>query len=413
MTKAMNVKGSETDGFPGDSRVDELIEKVRELRPLLQKNAPLGEKQRSPMKEVVHAIDELGIFRALQPTRWGGMGMSATGLSRLQMEVAKGDPSISWVVQILNGQTWVATLGSDRLQEAIFGATDDEVLICGAYNPPGKAKKVDGGYLVSGAWPYSSGSRQGNWVQAGVSITEGEEKAVTAGINMAYLRIEEVTIKDTWYVTGMQGTGSDTIVAEDVFVPDERVVITMEEPFGLHKPGKKHVGAPSDYMPVVPVVRSSGLAQIVGAAEYMLELVEADAPKKPIITTFITKRTDSANYMHELGEAAAKIDNARLLVLDATRKVDELGLTQSSFTPLQAATHKAQCAQAVNLLHSAIEQLMFLAGSSAFLLDKPIQRYWRDSHVALRHIQNIPYIAYEIYGRDRLGVDNITPPGAY
>mgnify|MGYP003700490179 CR=1 FL=1 len=409
------MNSTQNTGFPGDEKVDRLIEIVRELRPLLQKNAPMGEKQRSPMQEVVDALDEHNIFRMLQPTRWGGLGISPTGFARVQMEIAKGDPSISWVVQILNGQTWVATLGTDELQESMFSSDPDkQVLICGAYNPPGKAEKVDGGYIVNGAWPYCSGSRQGNWVQSGCVITDEESgKPVTAGINMAYFPIEEGTIKDTWFVTGMQGTGSDTIVAKDVFVPDERMVVTAERPFGDHYEGKKHVGAPSDYIPVVPMVRSTGLAQLVGAAEYMLELVEEDAPKKPIVTTTITKRTDSGNYMYNLGKAASEIDSAKKLMLDACRQVEELGLERKKFTTLEAGQHKGQCSQVTDLIHSAIERLMFLAGSSSFSLDKPIQRYWRDVHVGLRHVTNIPYVGYEIYSRDRLEVENISPPGAY
>ncbi len=78
------------------------------------------------------------------------------------------------------------------------------------------------------------------------------------------------------------------------------------------------------------------------------------------------------------------------------------------------AKHKAQCAQIVDLIHNSIESLMFISGSSAFLHSNPLSRYWRDIHVGLRHVTNVPMLSYEIYGRDRLGVTpNISPPGAY
>src|SRR3546814_2279448 len=72
---------------------------------------------------------------------------------------------------------------------------------------------------------------------------------------MVYIPFSQLEIKDSWYVTGMQGTGSDTSVAKDVFVPDHLMVM-MDKPFGYVEPGKKHYGAPSDRVPVVPVVRS-------------------------------------------------------------------------------------------------------------------------------------------------------------
>ena len=191
-------------------------------------------------------------------------------------------------------------------------------------------------------------------------------------------------------------------------------MVTMDKPFGHIEEGKKHTGAASDFLPVVPTVRATGIAQLLGAAEYMLELTEADAKTKPIITTTYAKRTDSHVHVAEIGRIAALLDNARILLFDATGQLDAAAVIGRKFSQLEAAKHKAQCATIVELIHSAVEKIMFLAGSSAFSLDKPIQRYWRDVHVGLRHVQNIPQLGFEIYGRDRLGVaPNISPPGAY
>lgn len=398
-----------TTGF-ADEKVDGLIEKIRALRPMLQENAPQGEKLRTLTPEVDAAMRQLGIFNLLTPTRWGGGGLSCTAFCRVQMELAKGDPSVSWVSQIINGTTMIATMASDTIQEALFG--DGPTTVCSAYNPPGKARKVDGGYRVSGAWPYSSGSRQAKWIQAGCLIEESDAPVVP-GINMAYMRMSDIQIRDSWYVTGMQGTGSDTTVAEDIFVADD-MMVTMDKPYGYVEPGKKHVGAPTDNMAVVPTVRATGLAQLVGAAEYMLELVERDAPKKPVVTTTFARKTDSHVIVHHLGKVAAQLDNAKLLLFAVNGQIDDAALEGRQFTPLEAATHKAKCAQIVELVHASIEQLMFIAGSSAFSLSNPLQRYWRDVHMALRHVTNLPHLSYEIYGRDRLGVEpNISPPGAY
>ena len=110
----------QTWGFR-DELVPEILEKVRALRPLLRKNAAAGEAQRSPTDEVIEAIDELGIWWMIVPRRWGGLGLSATAMAQINAELAKGDPSVAWVSQILNGTTWVGTLGSDALQEELYG----------------------------------------------------------------------------------------------------------------------------------------------------------------------------------------------------------------------------------------------------------------------------------------------------
>lgn len=395
--------------FADASVAEGYIAKARDLRDLLRAEAAEGERLRSPTPAVDKALKENGLLTLLLPQRWGGAGLSFSDYSRFQIELAKGDTSISWVAQIVNGTTWVASLTSDATQEALFGEGPKQV--CGAYNPPGKARRADGGWIVSGAWPYTSGSRQSEWAQCGV-VLEGYEGPVVPGINMVYIPFGQIEMKDTWFVTGMQGTGSDTSIATEVFVPDHMMVM-MDKPFGHVEPGKKHYGAPSDRVPVVPVVRATGLAQLIGGAEAMLEIVEAESPKKPIVTTIFKSRTESGTVMHEIGRVAAQLDTARLLLFAATATLDDVGLTGRDFSFAERALHKAQCSQIVELVHQAIESLMFIAGSSAFALDKPISRFWRDIHVGLRHVQNIPMLGYEIYGRNRLGVDNITPPGAY
>ncbi len=386
------------------------IAKARARRALFQKEAPEGDKLRAPTPAAEKALLDDGLLTLLLPQRWGGAGLSMTGFAKVEIELAKGDPSISWVSQIVNGTTWVASLTSDATQRALFG--DGPKLVCGAYNPPGRARKVDGGYIVNGAWPYTSGSRQAHWAQSGVMM-EGSDGPVVPGISMCYIPFDQIEMQDTWFMTGMQGTGSDTSVVRDAFVPDH-LMVTMDKPFGHVEPGKQHCGAPSDILPVVPSVRATGLAQLVGAAEAMLEIVEAESKKKPVVTTFYKARTDSGTILHDLGEVAAQLDTARLLLFTATGTLDEVALTGREFPTLERAAHKAQCAQIVELIHKSIETLMFISGSSAFSLTNPLSRYWRDVHVGLRHITNIPFLSYEIYARDRMDVKpNISPVGAY
>jgi alkylation response protein AidB-like acyl-CoA dehydrogenase len=394
----------------GFSDASAFIEAARTLRPLLQSEAAEGERLRSPTPAVDRALREHGLLTVLLPRRWGGGGISFSDFAHMQIELAKGDPSVSWVSQIVNGTTWVASLTSDATQEALFG--DGPALICGAYNPPGKAIRVDGGWRVSGKWPYSSGSRQAKWAQAGC-VLEGYEGPVVPGINMVYIPLAELEIENSWFVTGMQGTGSDTTIADDVFVPDHLMVM-MDKPFGHVEPGKRHCYAPSDKLPVIPGVRTTGIAQILGAAEAMLELVQADVLKKPQVTTFYKTKAESGAVVHEIGTVAAKLDAARTLLFAALATLDGIALSGRDFPFPERAAQKAMCAQVTDLIHQSIEALMFIAGSSAFLLSNPLSRYWRDAHVALRHAINIPIIAHEIYGRTRLGIEpNVAPNGAY
>lgn len=409
MATVIQLETKDRYSFADKATADAMVAKARELRPLLMAEAPAGEKLRAPTKAVEKALFDNNMLSALLPRRLGGVGLSFTDFCRMQIEIAKGDPAISWVSQIINGTSWVASLGTDSVQDAVFA--NGPATVCGAYNPPGKARKVDGGWIINGAWPYTSGSRQSKWAQQGV-VLEGYEGPVVPGISMCYIPFSDLTIVDSWYVTGMQGTGSDTSVAKDVFIPEGQMML-MDERAGQIDRTKRHFGAPSDLLPVVPVVRTTGIAQFIGAVEAMLEIVRAEAAKKPVLTTLIGPRTNSGSYMRDLGEAAANLDTAKLILFHLVGDFDRIGLTDGVLSLEDKARHRAQCAQMIKLIHAASESLMFQVGSSAFSLDKPISRYWKDVSMGLRHIQNIPAIGYEIFGRNIAGGDMISPPGAY
>lgn len=394
-------------GWADKAVADKLVDRAKELRDFLSAQAPEGEKRRSPTAAVDKMLKDEGFLQLLVPQRIGGCGLSPTDFCRVQMEIAKGDPAISWVMQIINGTTWVTSLAPDSVQDVVFANGPQPV--CGAYNPPGKARQVEGGWIINGAWPYMSGSRQATWTQQGV-VLEDYDGPVVPGISMCYIPMSEFEIKDTWFVSGMQGTGSDTAIAKDVFIPEGQMVL-MDKRAGQIDPTKKHFGAPSDLIPAVPMVRTTGLAQLIGAVEAMLEIVVAESGK-PVLTTTIGPRTGSGAYMRDLGEAAALIETAKTILFSLTAKLDRVGLGEE-FTIEEKTRHRSACAQIVQSIHAASESLMFQAGSSGFSLDKPINRYWRDVSMALRHIQNIPTIGYEIQGRALAGGDPIAPPGSY
>lgn len=409
MTTTDNVRPVTVTQYD-DSRLDEILAAYRELRPMIRENTAAGEAQRSLVSAVDDEMRRLGAYFLTLPHRWGGAGMSNTAYARTQMELAKADPSVAWVVQIINSTTWIASLGSDALQEALFG--DGPKAICGSYNPPGQARRVDGGYVVSGRWPYASGSRQAAWAQCGFVLPEEAGGPVTPGINFVYIPMDQLTIADSWYVVGMQGTGSDTTVADEVFVPDH-LVVTTDAPYGTAEPGKRHTGDVSDRQPMVSTIRATGLALLVGAAQAMREILEADVVRKPMVTTFFATKADSQVVVHEIGKVAAQLDIAEKLVLDSTRGIDDRAISGEPWTPVELAAHKAQAAHVIELVHNSVEKIMFLAGSSAFLHANPLSRFWRDIHVGLRHVQYIPQLGYEIYGRDRLGIPNLAPVGTY
>lgn len=383
-----------------DEHEARLIEDARRIRPILRRNAAANEAQRSLCDETVAALDEIGVFGMSSPVRWGGLGVSATTVARVGAELAKGDPAASWVTQIINGTTWVTTLASDALQEDLFGRRLSRV--CGVFNPPGVAVPVEGGYLVTGRWPYASGYLQADWGQWGVMIKRLD--GTLAPGNYAYIPTTDTTLELTWQTAGLQGTGSHTAVAQDVFVPEHRMVLATAS-YGTVHPGKRHLGEPGDAYPVVPMVHRSGAGQVVGMAEAMLEIVLETATKRGILTTCYTRQMDSAVVQRDVASLSIRIGTARMLIEQCTTELDEAVLARRTMTVVERARNKAQAAYAIQIMSGAVDEMMFMGGSAAFMDSNPISHYWRDFSMAARHVANIPNVGFEVYGKALFGVE--------
>lgn len=400
------ASGNAVPGFTQGTQ-DKLLEQTRALRPLLRRNAPLADAERSMTDEVFRALVEIDLFALLTPTRWGGLGLPSVALQRINRELAKGDPSVAWVNQIINGCTWIASMTSDRLQEEIFTAGQKPPRVCSSFAIPCTAKPVDGGYRVSGSWPYNSGCRQSSWGQYLVNIT-GADGTVTPG-NFVYIPTSELTIDNTWYTAGLQGTSSDSVVAKDVFVPEHRMVHAAQS-FGYPETRKQHVGAASDNWKNIPLIRACGLGVIIGALEGAFELVAEGSLKRGIPNTTYAKTKDSPVAQRNLGEIKAKLDAIIMLAEGLCTMQDEAALAGYEFSSMERAEQKGRCALIVDMSTQLFDKIMFLGGSSGFMLSNELQRFWRDGNVACRHAINLPDPGYEIYGRALLGVEpNIAP----
>jgi len=388
---------------------NQVVEAAIGLRELLASNASRGDVQRYPTDEVIRALDDAMLWGVAVPKRLGGQGVSATALVRMGAELAKGDPSVGWVSQIINGTTWVTSLASDELQEELF--SEGVPKIAGVFNPPGTAIPVDGGYRVSGAWPYASGIRHARWGQWGVQIVKPDGTQVPG--NFCYVPAGDFRIEDSWHVTGMQGTGSDTVVIEDAFVPERRMVHAARS-YNYVEPGKKHYGAPSDYFAQMALVHRTMCGVPLGAIEGLLEHVVKTAVTKPLVGTIFARQSDSQVVAKEIGEAATKIHTARMLIEAATMELDGAALERRTLSERERARNKAQANHAMQILQEASQTLMYVAGSSAFNNANPASRYWRDFNMIARHFGNIPNIGYEVYGRSLLGVTpSAIPPHMY
>jgi 3-hydroxy-9,10-secoandrosta-1,3,5(10)-triene-9,17-dione monooxygenase len=382
---------------------EELIARARSLRPLLLRTAPLSEERGELVPEVVSTLIDSGFFKMAVPRRWGGLCTSANAMARVVAELARGCPSTAWVITVMNTTVWRHTITSDEAQKDVFGKSVPR--FCGVADPPGKARKVDGGYIVeSGRWPYASGSHHAEFFHGPIIIEGAKGPPPLAIIPMSELRIER-----TWKVAGMRATGSDTVVAKNVFVPTHRVP-RYEKQFDIGDNVRKHRGEASDFWTALPFIRTKSLGVLLGAAEGLMDYVADGIKERPLLFTNYRRKGDSQFFNAQVGKAGAKIHAVRVLMESMTRAIDRAALAQRPMEPGERAHNRGQMALSIDLLNEAINVLMNAAGSSAFLDANNAQRFWRDFNIGARHVALVPEIGYEVLGRSILGEPEITKP---
>jgi alkylation response protein AidB-like acyl-CoA dehydrogenase len=223
-------------------------------------------------------------------------------------------------------------------------------------------------------------------------------------MNMALLPMSKAVLENTWKVTGMKGTGSDTLVAKDIAIGKDQFCQITSASVGVALDQSTYTKEASDYWVGFPLLRAKALGVLLGAAEGLLESV-IEIKDRPIIYSTYQKRVDSQVWQAGIGEAAARIGVARSIVDKHNIYNDEAASHRHILSYAERAVCRGECGVAADLLIKTVEDLMDLSGSSAFATKCISQRYWRDFSIGIRHIIFNSKMGYEVFGRQILGVE--------
>lgn len=383
----------------------DLVARARELAPLLSANAAQGEKDRRVVQESIRALEDAGLFRVSVPKRYGGYELPIRAMLDVSGAVAEADGGTSWVVTLTNVCNWLVGLFPERAQDDVFGVNPDAKVV-GVLAPTAETRKVDGGWRVTGKWYYNSGSLHCDWAVMGVPITDEDGNVVDQG--SALIPRAEMTLEDTWFVAGMRASGSNCLVAEDVFVPEHRVLRVPPAINGDYP--TEHHEEEVYRSALIPVLALVLVGPQLGMARAALEFVKSKAAKKPISYTFMTSQAESVGFQLQIAEAARLIDSATLHVYRSAGDIDGAAARDEYPDYLTRARIRSDTGYAAELVTRAMEILLYAHGAGSFAEVSPLQRIWRDSATAARHAIVAPQVSYEIYGKALLGVDApITP----
>ncbi|WP_245633896.1 acyl-CoA dehydrogenase family protein [Amycolatopsis jejuensis] len=390
----------------GEEQRNRLVATAASFRELLAQNAAEADRTRRVPEPVIDALAAAGLFKITVPQRYGGHQADVRTVIDVAATLAESCGSTAWVVTLINTVAIAVGMLPEQAQDEVFGA-DPEARVAGVFAPRGESRRADGGFRVSGQWFYGSGSLHADWVMVGFPLVD--DNGDPAGFGLGLIPHTDYEVKDTWFVTGMRGSGSNAIAADDVFIPDRRILpvggaINGQFPTEF----KDETLYRSAFHPAFTLVLTG--AQL-GMGRAALKHVVDLAGKRTIANTIYTRQRDSVGFQLQIADAAALIDTAHLHVYRAAADIDEAArLGKYPSYPLRARI-RSDAARAATCVKDALDLLITAHGAGSFAESSPIQRMWRDSNIALRHGTLVPPATREIYGKALLGFsvdENIT-----
>lgn len=362
----------------------------------LAARAQEAEALRSIPQATIDEAAAVGFFGLLVPAARGGGGMAFAEFLDIVRRLAAGCASSAWSLSFLALHAWLLCKFEPTLQDELF-AGGAIPLSPAPLAPTGKAEKVEGGYRITGRWEWASGVNHGDWVMVNCI----EPGAMIP--RFAVLPRADARVLDVWRVAGMAATGSNTVVVEDLFVPEHRTLQAHLLKLAA-SPGEALYPDSTVKYPMGPTLAIVACTPALGAAEGGLAAFTERMKAKIQAYSGGQKQSDAPGTHLRLGEALATVRAARLVWQDAIARLEREGQAGHE-TPIETlAAIRLASADVVRLANVALNTLGAAAGASAGFLDFPLQRHLRDVQMMRGHVVYDWDRAAMIAGKIELGV---------
>jgi len=381
--------------------VQSVLAGVDDLLPLIAKRAQATEDLRQVPDETIAELNEVGFFKLLQPSQWGGLECDPAQFYEAVRRLASACGSTGWISSIIGVHNWHLALFDQQAQDEVWG-DDPSVRISSSYAPMGAGVVTEAGdgYIVNGSWNWSSGSHHASWTFVGGPVIK-DGKPVDFGSFL--IPRTEYAIDDVWHVVGLKGTGSNTLVVKDVFVPRHRF-LSYKAMNDRTAGGLQNNTAPVYKMPWGTVHPTTISAPIVGMA-YGAYDAHVEHQGKRVRAAFAGEKSKDDPFAKvRIAEAASDIDAAwRQLIGNVSDEYALLQAGQEIPFELRARARRDQVRATARAIAS-IDLLFEASGATALNIDQPVQRFWRDAHAGRVHAANEPERAYLIFGNEAFGL---------
>ncbi|MFB6787938.1 hypothetical protein ACFCWT_14825 [Streptomyces olivaceus] len=382
----------------------ELVERVHKFGPVFADGVAEGERERRLPDATVRAIDQSQLAMLWTAKSYGGLEADVRTMSEVAKALSHYCPSTSWVVNNVNGSNLLAAKFPRAALDEVFGDHPGAKL-ASVFAAAGTAVRTPGGYRLTGSWPYGTGILHDDWAILVAREVDADGEPV-GGLSML-VPARDLTVEDTWHTVGMRATGSHTVVLRDTFVPEHRVISGELQ---RSRENATDLGLP-------PLFRTAAIAAmavvcasvVLGAGQAARALVVEKAPTRGIAPSRYTRQTDSRTFVSSLGRTALSIDAAEMHVARAATALDDAAYDAVALPDSELLRIRGDVGQAVSLVTTALDELLWAHGAASFAESNPLQRYWRDANTAARHAMLNVHVGHELYGGSFFGLDPIVP----
>jgi 3-hydroxy-9,10-secoandrosta-1,3,5(10)-triene-9,17-dione monooxygenase len=385
----------------------EAMRRAREIVPVLRERAHRAESARMLIRENEQLLHETGLFRFHQPRAFGGMELDFVAVVDITAELARGCPSTAWNVGNLACHHWILGYYDPETQHEVWDANADALIASSIALAAGRARKADGGFIVNGRWPFSSGVDNADWNMLAVTVYDADGKT-PIDWRLCLVPKSDYEVIDTWYAMGMVATGSKDIAVTERFVPLRRALALQR-----CRGGREHPGAPLARGPLyrIPIAAASShplAPAALGAAEGAYELFLAAMVKRAGTYTGAAV-ADVQAVQIKVGRARCLIDAARYMLRQSAIAFQAYAEREEVPDLETKLRFRAHSAFAVMQAREAVETLWSCYGAQGLYTRDPLQRHLRDVLAIGQHFSFNFDIAACALGLDALGGTYASP----
>jgi len=378
----------------------EAVQLASAMVPRLAERAAEAERIRRVPQTTIDELHEAGLMRLMQPARFGGSELGLDALMNVVIELAKGCTSTAWVYSNLASHAWNIGQFELRAQEDVWGTDPDALAATGLAFPCGRATPVEGGYKLTGKWPFASGVDASTWMLVG-AMTELPGRAP----ERRFFLVPQSQFRslDNWDTYGLTGTGSHDVEVKEAFVPDHRSVSAEVFAAGQNLPGATLYENPLYAMPTFAAF--AYVLSIVPIATSKAVVEQFTAAMRARASTYTgTRLAELSSVQARIAEAAACVEFAETVVRRDWQEL-EAEANQRRYPSMETKLRwKRNVAFASQLAVRAVDVLMPAAGAGGLAKSSALQRQFRDLHAASAHIGLTWDVHAAAYGQSALGL---------